>query len=685
MSYQKQNFTKGQVLTAEHLNNIEDGLAQIEQSFEDAKNSGQFDGQAGNNILTGGKRINRISLSEPVVCYSSGTSASFLLYEGELAGGNTYTVSLNEITSNISDTNATYWLYMVEFNDSTPTVYHHNKTLAAIPYSFTAHKNTNKIVVYVCVGYNLAATETIELACHGFELWLGNVFLDYKYFPPEGKMTTQNIENVIVGGSNEYIINGELLEAATVTSRNYTSGTSESELSCSFLISSLTDIAEGDKLRFMWDDIVLDFSANITSIKYQIAKYNSSGSVFDYAYLDDEGRYTVQANTAKIELYATVRYTNLSSGRWTNCTINGLVITRGGDLYLNEKAIRLKSVDKINRDKLTPNDSYFANGVIRRCYNPYKNKTSESEALVGQLHCHSKFKNDSGEWVYYANSDEGLCKVHADNGYDFIAITDYSHNGVVTEAPSNTHGLIWLGDSQESSVYGNSGNVGQHMCIFHSQQVYALADNMSPEAVARKVTADGCSCSLAHPSWTELYQTPEKINKIFDKIRFCECYTGLSELQGEVQHPDGKSSDYAWEIMLDNGCLTWGIAVNDAHTGSNGDRGITAGCVKVFCNEKTRLSIWENLCKGNFISCSEVNTEIPNISFVDGVFTIGLTDNGARVQFLKEGGEVMHSGTGSTSYTLTGNEQYVRAVITLSNGYKIWTQPIINVFSTDIY
>lgn len=47
MSYQKQNFEKGQILTAEHLNNIEDGLAQIEQSFEDAKNSGQFDGQDG--------------------------------------------------------------------------------------------------------------------------------------------------------------------------------------------------------------------------------------------------------------------------------------------------------------------------------------------------------------------------------------------------------------------------------------------------------------------------------------------------------------------------------------------------------------------------------------------------------------------------------------------------------------
>ncbi len=32
MAYEKQNFTDGQVLTAEHLNHIEDGIAAAEQT-----------------------------------------------------------------------------------------------------------------------------------------------------------------------------------------------------------------------------------------------------------------------------------------------------------------------------------------------------------------------------------------------------------------------------------------------------------------------------------------------------------------------------------------------------------------------------------------------------------------------------------------------------------------------------
>ena len=72
------------------------------------------------------------------------------------------------------------------------------------------------------------------------------------------------------------------------------------------------------------------------------------------------------------------------------------------------------------------------------------------------------------------------------------------------------------------------------------------------------------------------------------------------------------------------------------------------------------------------------------VSFADGTLTIDIGDEDATTVFLKEGGTVLSAVTGTeAAYTLDGTEKYVRAVITLSSGERIWTQPIINLFTQD--
>ena len=92
----------------------------------------------------------------------------------------------------------------------------------------------------------------------------------------------------------------------------------------------------------------------------------------------------------------------------------------------------------------------------------------------------------------------------------------------------------------------------------------------------------------------------------------------------------------------------------------------------------------KNLCNGNFYASTNVAISLNSITFEDGVLTIDTGDEGASTEFLKEGGEVLSTVTGSTvSYRMDGTEKYVRARITFPSGEMIWTQPIINLFSQD--
>ena len=140
--------------------------------------------------------------------------------------------------------------------------------------------------------------------------------------------------------------------------------------------------------------------------------------------------------------------------------------------------------------------------------------------------------------------------------------------------------------------------------------------------------------------------------------------------------------------MLDNGCVTWGTAVNDAHGGSDTNGQISKGCVKVFAQEETAESIWEALCKGCFIATTHTGTGVASIGFENGVYTVTTSDENAVTVFRKEEGTLLKTVTGTTaSYTMDGSEKYVRAIITMSDGNIIWTQPVINVsyYNVDDY
>lgn len=438
-------------------------------------------------------------------------------------------------------------------------------------------------------------------------------------------------------------------------------------------------VSVGETYRFAWDEITDNIVADTKSQNTYLVEYASvGGPASRYVYFGPDKEYVVKSGVAEIGLLTRVYFTNRttpSSGQNVTLTISNLLITKGR-LAINDKYLK-PVYENLEAENIAPNDEFYTNGHIRRCYNPYKN--SGQNILTGQLHCHSKNLVD-GNIVYYAGSDEGLCLLHRNCGYDFITITNYASVGVTTK-PENTHGLIWLCNSFEFSAPQSYPEFnGQHMCIYNIDNIISdVPINMTPQDVADMIHNKGMACDLAHPSWSDMYQSPAKVGRIRNRIRFCEVYDRLNEIENNVTVPAGKGTDYAWEIMLDNGCVVWATAVNDAHTGADGDNhAVSKGCVKVFAEAQTATAIWKALCNGTFIATTDTSVGLNSITFENGTLSIDTGDSGATTKFLGKNGAVLKTVNAQVAeYAMDGSEIYVRAVVTTSSGDTVWTQPII--------
>lgn len=385
--------------------------------------------------------------------------------------------------------------------------------------------------------------------------------------------------------------------------------------------------------------------------------------------------------------------------------------TSQNTLDINEIKKDISSIPET--EHLKPNDSYKANGLIRKCYNPYK--SGGSRVLVGQMHCHDRQRNTETDEVEFINTNSRaeMLASHKSAGYHWMTVTNYSHLLEVyptldTDVPSD---FTYLCDSMEVPIKAgvdSDGNIEKikHVCTFNTHDYEnGLSDGWQPymplQEYANKVKPNGAMIALSHPYWTATYVTPESLAKVNGRVRFCEVWDGLTEYHRETgdkgdnytTYPSGKDSDYAWEALIDRGLITWGTAISDVHSGLNNNV-IKRGCVKVFANQNDADSILENLSMGNFYASSNVDISLTSVSFSNGVYALGTGSAQAVTKFLGEGGEVLSTVNGlSASYTMTGAEKYVRAVVaypTGNNDYqgnpiyeKIWTQPVINLYDQD--
>lgn len=294
--------------------------------------------------------------------------------------------------------------------------------------------------------------------------------------------------------------------------------------------------------------------------------------------------------------------------------------------------------------------------------------------LKGNTHTHT-LESDGD------SSPEVVARWYRSHGYSFLVITD--HN--VWVDPST---LAHLVDSafllipgeeitssfQRKPVHVNGLNV--------PGVIRPRTDSTLAATIQRNVDAvrevSGVP-HINHPNfgWA---MTPGVLAKIRND-KLIEIYNGHPLVHNEGGG-DSPGMEAVWDHLLTGGKRIYGIAVDDAHhfTGefaadrSNPGR----GWVSVKAGSLDAREILSRMEEGRFYASNGV--ELDSIVVTPSRVTIHIRQRGDfkyTTEFIGRGGRVLSRAPGrSVSYTIKGDEIYVRARVTDSGGERAWVQPL---------
>ena len=293
------------------------------------------------------------------------------------------------------------------------------------------------------------------------------------------------------------------------------------------------------------------------------------------------------------------------------------------------------------------------------------------EFLKGGLHCHTTRSDGRGD-------PADVMRLHAANGYDFLAITDHRRYNRWNFAPE-TNLIIIPGMEMDNDFDRGHGRRTFHtVCIgrqnaenpYEQDQTFdhgTANDQLEYQPTLDKLHADNQMTIYCHPEWSN---TPARY---FEKLqgnfamelwntgcaRNCQCDT------------DGAY----WDELLGQGIRIFGVASDDAHQMKDH----CGGWVMVRA-ERNVDSILDALAAGKFYaSCGPV---IHDFYVEDNVAHV-ITEPCCRVRFLadkhapcfveQKDGTLTHA---QMSLGAPGNYAYIRASVIDSDGNKAWTNPI---------
>lgn len=284
--------------------------------------------------------------------------------------------------------------------------------------------------------------------------------------------------------------------------------------------------------------------------------------------------------------------------------------------------------------------------------------------LKGNIHCHSTVSDGC------YTPEEIIVKYH-DRGYDFLSITDHNiikkHNTIFPDM------ILFEGVEHDLtySKYKNLHVVGistkENAETNYDCKKY-MPEDLSMQEMIDLMHNDSQFVSVAHPIWSRL--EPEEIASLenFDAVEVfnngCEnlCHAG----HGEVY----------LDLLLRRGKRIFATAVDDTHKPID----LFGGWIELKASEKTKESILEALFKGYYYSTSgpkiydfqiEKDLVYVNCSPSKEIHIISWPPRGKS--FFAHNDNLMTECT----YTLKGEERYIRIECIDVDGKTAWTNPLL--------
>ena len=293
--------------------------------------------------------------------------------------------------------------------------------------------------------------------------------------------------------------------------------------------------------------------------------------------------------------------------------------------------------------------------------------TGKGKLLKGGLHCHTT--RSDGQ----VPPDE-VIRLHAANGYDFLALTDHRNYNYANFAP-DTDVLIVPGMEMDVGLPGTAGHCLHHVCIgparengngYEQDQRFDSGRVERPEdyqPVLDDIHAHGNMTIYCHPEWS---CTPARTFENLKGNFAMEIWNSGCAIEDDMD-----TNAAYWDELLMQGKRLWGVATDDGHAKSHHCH----GWVRVNA-EKNLDSILAALKDGAFYaSCGP---EIYDFSVDNGVARVKCSPV-SRILFINgKYPNRMFTGDGQTQaeHTLRKDISYVRACVVDKDGLRAWTNPI---------
>lgn len=294
----------------------------------------------------------------------------------------------------------------------------------------------------------------------------------------------------------------------------------------------------------------------------------------------------------------------------------------------------------------------------------------------GNTHTHTL--NSDGD-----STPDEVVRWYRENGYHFLVLTD--HNFLTSVDGLNAlHGadgkFIVIKGEEVTDKFGRKPIHVNGLDV--SRKVDPQGGNSVVETMQRNVDAVRAASGVPHinhPNY-EWAITADELKQV-DNNKLFEIYNGhhLANNQGGGGVP---GLEEVWDTILSSGKLIYGIAVDDAHTFKQPWNKASAqpgrGWVVVRTDRLAGAAIMAALERGDFYASTGVELTDYQASAKEIVVTIKQEPSiKYRVEFIGKGGRVLKESIESPAvYQIRGDEMYVRAKISESNGKVAWTQPV---------
>jgi len=295
----------------------------------------------------------------------------------------------------------------------------------------------------------------------------------------------------------------------------------------------------------------------------------------------------------------------------------------------------------------------------------------------GNTHTHTL--NSDGD-----SSPDDVVRWYRENGYQFLVLTD--HNFLTSvDGLNSLHGaseqfLVIRGEELSDKV----GEKPLHINGLNLDRVVEPQGGKTVvEALQRDVDAIRKASGLPHINHPNFRWaiTAEELGQVENNKLF-EIFNGHPQVNN-LGGGGVPGMEEAWDSILSNGKLLYGLAVDDAHVFKRPwDRDASLpgrGWVYVRAERLSAPAIVSAIERGDFYASTGV--EIAAYQVTDRQLSVKVKETSFskyRIQFIGRRGKVLKEAASPTaSYDIQGDELYVRAKVIESNGRTAWLQPVM--------